>query len=116
MTYDEISEMLHETGLSLAYDHFAEGESPNPPFLIFLFPRSDNFSADGKVYQKINELNIEFYTNLKQPELEARIEAILDEHEIFYNKSEVWIADERLYEVLYSTEVLINEYEEQGSF
>ena len=116
MTYDEIIEMLHETGLPLAYDHFAEGESPNPPFLIFLFPRSDNFSADGKVYQKINELNIEFYTNLKQPELEARIEAILDEHEIFYNKSEVWIADERLYEVLYSTEVLINEYEEQGSF
>ena len=68
------------------------------------------------MYKKINELNIELYTNLKQPELEARIEAILDEHEIFYNKSEVWIADERLYEVLYSTEVLINEYEEQGSF
>ena len=109
MSYDEITEMLNETGLPLAYDHFAEGESPEPPFLIFLFPRSDNFSADGKVYKKINELNIELYTNLKQPELEARIEAVLDEHEIFYNKSEVWIADERLYEVLYSTEVLINE-------
>ena len=109
MSYDEIVEMLNETGLPLAYDHFAEGESPEPPFLIFLFPRSDNFSADGRVYKKINELNIELYTNLKQPELEARIEAVLDEHEIFYNKSEVWIADERLYEVLYSTEVLINE-------
>ena len=109
MSYDEIVEMLNETGLPLAYDHFAEGESPEPPFLIFLFPRSDNFSADGRVYKKINELNIELYTNMKQPELEARIEAVLDEHEIFYNKSEVWIAEERLYEVLYSTEVLINE-------
>ena len=109
MSYDEIVEMLNETGLPLSYDHFAEGESPEPPFLIFLFPRSDNFSADGRVYKKINELNIELYTNLKQPELEARIEAVLDEHEIFYNKSEVWIAEERLYEVLYSTEVLINE-------
>ncbi len=108
MTYDEIVSMLKETNLPIAYDHFAEGESPKPPFLIFLFPRSDNFSADGKVYQKIDELNIELYTNLKQPELEARVETVLDGHEIFYDKSEVWIAEEQLYEVLYSTEVLNN--------
>ena len=50
MTYNEIVEMAEETGLPVAYDHFAEGESPNPPFLIFLFPSSSNFSADGRVY------------------------------------------------------------------
>ena len=106
MTHNAIVEMLEETGLPLAYDHFAEGKSPRPPFLVFLFPASDNFSADGQVYQKIDELHIELYTDRKQPETEAALEAVLDRHGVFYNKSEVWIETERLYEALYSTEVL----------
>jgi hypothetical protein len=106
MTHNEIVAMLEEAGLPLAYDHFAEGESPDPPFLVFLFPSSDNLSADGRVYQKIDTLHIELYTDLKQPELEESIEAVLDGHDIFYNKTEVWIETEHLYEVLYSTEVL----------
>ena len=106
MTKTEVVRMLKGVGLPVAYDHFAEGESPDPPFLVFLFPSSDNFSADGRVYQKIDTLHIELYTDLKQPELEASIEAVLDGHDIFYNKTEVWIETEHLYEVLYSTEVL----------
>ena len=106
MTYDEIMGMLAEAPLPVAYDHFAEGESPGPPFLVFLFPSSDNFSADGTVYQKIDELHIELYTDRKQPDVESALEAVLDRHGVFYNKSEVWIETERLYEVLYSTEVL----------
>ena len=42
MTYSEIVGMLEETGLPAAYDHFSEGESPDPPFICFLFPGSDN--------------------------------------------------------------------------
>ena len=30
MTYDDVITMLEEAGLPLAYDHFAEGESPDP--------------------------------------------------------------------------------------
>lgn len=105
MTYDDIVEMLEETNLPLAYDHFAEGDSPDPPFLVFLFPSSDNFSADGQVYQKIDVLHVELYTDRKQPDVEARVETVLDRHGIFYDKTETWIPEERLYEVLYSTEV-----------
>ena len=106
MTYEMIVEVLEEAGLPLAYDHFAEGESPAPPFLIFLFPSSDNFSADGIVYQRIDALHIELYTDSKQPDVERRLETVLDRHGIFYEKTEVWIDTERLYEVLYATEVL----------
>lgn len=106
MTHNEIVEMLEEAGLPLAYDHFAEGESPAPPFLVFLFPSSDNFAADGRVYQKIDALHMELYTDRKQPDVEARLETVLNRHGIFYEKTEVWIESERLYEVLYSTEVL----------
>ena len=106
MTYSEILEMLEEAKIPLAYDHFAEGESPDPPFLVFLFPSSNNFSADGKVYQRIDALHIELYTDRKQPDLEAHLEAVLDAHDVFYEKTETWIESERLYEVLYSTEVI----------
>ena len=106
MKYEDITAMLDETGFPVAYDHFTEGEAPDPPFIVFLFPRANNFSADGKVYEKINELNIELYTDLKQPDVEAQLEDVLDRHEIFYNKNEVWIPDEKLYEVIYTMEVL----------
>lgn len=76
-----------------------------PPFLVFLYPRADNFAADGIAYFKINQLDIELYTDLKQPELEEAIEAVLLKHGIFYGKSEVWIESEKLYEVLYEMEV-----------
>ena len=109
MTYDEIVSMLEETRLPYAYDHFAEGESPAPPFLIFLFPSSSNFSADGRVYQKIDEFHLELYTDKKDPVAEAGLEAILDAHGFFYNKTEVWIPEEKLYEVLYSFEVIRTE-------
>lgn len=38
MSYEEINEMMLEMGLPFAYHHFAEGESPKSPFLIFLSP------------------------------------------------------------------------------
>ena len=109
MIYQEIMFMMEEMGLPYAYDHFAEGESPEPPFLVFLFPRSNNFSADGRVYQKINQLQLELYTDRKQPDLEKRVEAVLDSHDLFYDKSEVWIPNEKLYEVLYTTEIIYEE-------
>ena len=102
---ERLAEMLTALGLPYAYDHFAEGESPDPPFVCYLLPGSDNFSADGKVYYKINEVHIELYTDLKNPDLEQKLEDILDEASIFYNKTEVWIDSEKLYEVLYTFEM-----------
>ena len=105
MTHEEVMAMVEEIGLPYAYHHFAEGESPPPPFVVFLYPRADNFSADGVPYYKINVLDIELYTDAKDPELETRVEAVLESHGIFYAKSEVWIDSEKLYEVLFEMEV-----------
>ena len=101
---EELLQMLEEMGLPFAYHHFAEGESPEPPFVCYLLPGSNNFSADGKVYYKINEVHIELYTDWKDLAVEQDVEAVLDEHGVFYNKSEVWIESEKLYEVLYTFE------------
>ena len=97
--------MLEKTGFPFAYDHFAEGESTDPPFICYLLPGSDNFAADGRVYFRISEVRIELYTDRKDPGAEALVETVLDDAGIFYNKSEAWIQSEKLYEVLYSMEL-----------
>ena len=105
---EAITAILEQIGLPFAYDHFAEGESPDPPFICYLIPNSDNFSADGRVYYKINEIHIELYTDCKDLSAEQQVEAVLDEHGIFYEKTEVWIESENLYEVLYTFEMEVN--------
>ena len=102
---DNLLQLIAEIDLPSAYDHFSEGESPSPPFLIYLSPGSDNLAADGKVYLRIIQVHLELYTDEKNPETERIVEDVLDAHEIVYDKSEVWIETEKLYEVLYSFEM-----------
>lgn len=99
---ERLISIIKETGIPYAYDHFAEGEAPDPPFLCYLLPGSDNFSADGKVYHKISEVRLELYTDFKDLSSEQQVETALDAVGIFYNKTETWINSEKLYEVLYS--------------
>lgn len=108
MTYEEIVNIVEETGLPSAYDHFAEGDAPDPPFLVFMLPGRDDFLADDKPYVKVTTLTFELYTEYKDPELEERIEAVLEAHEIIYDKYETWINSEKLYEVNYEMEVIYN--------
>ena len=99
---ERLMAILNSIGIPYAYDHFAEGESPEPPFLCYLLPGSDNFSADGKVYHKISEVRLELYTDYKDLASEQKVEDTLDAAGLFYNKTETWIDSEKLYEVLYS--------------
>lgn len=101
--------IMREIGFPFAYHHFAEGESPSPPFLVFLTPASSNFAADGKAYFKVNEVHIELYADYKNPEVEEQVEAVLDRHGIFYNKTETFIESEQLYETLYIFEMEVTE-------
>lgn len=105
MTYEEINEMMQEIGLPFAYHHFAEGESPDPPFVLFLSPGENTFSADNLMYVSFKRLHIELYNDEKSPDTEERVEEVLHQHNIYYTKTEVWIESERLYEVLYTMEV-----------
>lgn len=98
---DELVKIIEEMDIPFAYDHFAEGESPDSPFLCYLLPGSDNFAADGRVYYKMSEVRIELYTDFKDVSLEEKVTAVLDNHGIFYEQSEVWIEEEKLYEVAF---------------
>ena len=101
-------QIVKALGLPYAYDHFAEGESPLPPFVVYKYTGANNFNADGVVYYPVAEVNIELYTDKKDIALEKRIERIFTGAEICYTKSEVWIPSEKLYEVLYGFDEILN--------
>ena len=115
MTHNEVVEVLEELSLPIAYDQFAEGESPDPPFICFLYPKSVPTGADDTVYYQLHELDIELYTDAKDPPLEQRVEKLLTEHEMFFHKSEVWIEEEKMYEVLYEVVLDLQYEDEDGS-
>ena len=99
---ERLSSIIKGVDIPYAYDHFAEGEAPDPPFLCYLLPGSRNFSADGRVFHKVSQVHLELYTDQKDPDAERAMEDVLDASGIFYDKTETWIDSEKLYEVLYS--------------
>ena len=88
---DELLAILEETGIPFSYHHFAEGEFPEPPFICYLLPEDDDFAADGINYYEIDVVQMELYTDKKDLELEHRVQQILTNHGIYYERNEVWI-------------------------
>lgn len=108
MTRANINAMLQAIGLPYEYDHFEVGKAPALPFITFTYPQSNNFAADNIVYTKRSGIVIELYCAHKDFALEDRIEAVLDQYGVFYDKSEVFIDSERAYQITYELEELIN--------
>lgn len=105
MTKERIEEMLAETGISFAYHHFTEENAVDPPFIVYLNDESSNFYADGIVYVVIGNVNIELYTDEKDYELEEKIENIFAKYNVAWEKEEIYIETEQMYEILYRMEV-----------
>lgn len=108
MRYQDIRTMLAETSLPVTYYSWPEKQVPALPYLVWYFPGSDNFAADNKVYKRILTLNIELYTENKSFATEDAVEAVLDDFSMVWDKVETFIETEKLYQVLYTMEVLID--------
>lgn len=105
MSKERIEEMLAETGLPFQYHHFTEENAVDPPFIVYLNDESSNFYADGVVYAVISSINIELYTDEKDHKLEEKIENIFKEYNVAWEKEEIYIESEQMYEILYQMEV-----------
>lgn len=99
----ELLALLKTTGLPVAYHAFKK--TPSLPYLVYLFSYSDNFGADNKVYSKADAYQVELYTTKKDPATEERVEAILDDADIYWDKAEMFIESEDMYQVLYTIEI-----------
>lgn len=107
MNLEEFKNLLETTGIPVAYYAFPEDESPGLPFICFLVSGSNNFAADGIVYKKIDHIQVELYTKNKDIESEEKVEKALSS--FYWQKEEIYLKDERCFEVLYELEVLDGE-------
>ena len=109
MTYKEVADMVASIGLPYAYYQF-DGESEREtPFVVFFYPQSDDVYADNANYAGIRRLIIELYTDNKDFETEATVEAVLLGAGLSWGKTEQYIDTERMWQVVYEMEVIINE-------
>lgn len=102
-TLEELYEILKTTGYPVAYRFF---ETPQkPPYICYLTAYSNNQSADNVVWQKINHVQIELYTDKKDREAEQKLEDALTNAGIFFESAETYIDSEKIYQKVYETEV-----------
>lgn len=103
MQAGELRTLLLTSGFPVAYHHY--DSPPSLPYLIYVFTGSDNFGADDRVYERSDNYDIELYTNKKDLASEAKIEKVLDDAWIYWEKSELHIDSEKLYQVTYSINI-----------
>lgn len=108
MKYTEIAKMIEDIGLPFAYYQFPEGTGQEPPFIVFFYSDNDDLYADESNYQRIVTLNIELYTREKDFALEQTVEGALADKDLTYYKEENYIDSEKMFQIAYEMEVLIN--------
>lgn len=114
MTTTQIASMIASIGVPYAYYQFPEGTEQPTPFVCFYYPDEPDFYADDSNYTNIKHLVIEVYTDNKDFELEATVEGALRASGMSWAKSETPIESERMFEVIYETDVVITEDNNNG--
>lgn len=112
MTTRQVAAMVASIGIPYAYYQFPEGTEQATPFICFFYPENNDIIADNSNYQKVERLAIELYTDNKDFELEAEVEAALAENGLVWSRAEEWIAEERMLEVVYEMDVIITSEED----
>jgi len=112
MKYTEVKAMLDYIkstyNVPYTYYSFPEKEAPDLPYITFYYPSSSNIPASDGVYQKVEALTIELYTENKDFALEANIESALETYGIVWDKSEDYINSEHMFMITYETEIYID--------
>jgi len=110
MTLAELYALLKQTGYPVAYHHFVASENnppPPPPFIVYWVPDEDNYGADtSEALIRSSVVHVELYTDKKDLVAEAKLEAILDSAKIHYRKTEAWIDNQKLFQVVYEFDLI----------
>lgn len=107
MKISDIKDMLAETGVPATYLQWNEPEVPPLPYICWQLPSSENFAADNKVYQQVEQLVIELYTEARDFALEKIITDVLDSYELVWDRDSTWIDSEAMNETTFTADVLI---------
>lgn len=100
MTLAQLKTTLETSGYPVAYRAFPEADAPAMPFICYMATTTDNFGADGKVYEVVQFVEVQLFTEHKDLAAEANLEAALAD--VFWQKDEELIEDELCYRIIYT--------------
>ena len=118
MTYQQVYDVvagIRVNGklLPCAYYQYStddpQNPPPPPPYLCYYYEGSDDFEADNCNYQRIRPLTLELYTDTKDFAAEQAVEDALAAAGLVYDRTETYIQSERMYMVVYTTDIIITE-------
>lgn len=109
MTFKQVAKMIKDINLPYSYYQFNDDTEQAPPFICYFYSNNGDMVADDTNYQKIERLNIELYTDEKDFDHEAAIEAALNDAGLVYSRYETYLNSESMYMVLYESDVVITE-------
>lgn len=107
MTPAQVKSMIDAVGIPSAYYQFADGTGQQPPFICYFFTSANDMSADNINYCRIERLNIELYTDVKDFALEKTLEQVLIANEIFFAKDEANLDSERMHVTVYQSDIIL---------
>lgn len=106
MTLKEVATIISSAGFPCRYSHFSE--TPVPPYVVFYYPSETDPHADNSNYINKRQLFIELFTKTKDQASEAQLEAVLKSAGFSWYKQTDFLNDEKLFQTVYETEVIIN--------
>lgn len=109
MTTQNVKALVESFGLPYAYHQFADDTGQQPPFICFFYGNSNDFLADNTNYVRIERLFVELYTDEKDFALEGQLEAVLNENEIVFAKSQGYIDSERMHVTVYESDIILED-------
>ncbi len=98
MRLEDFHNRLNTLGIPVAYRRFKS--KPSLPFVCYYVSDEDIYGSDFENLILSQDIKIELYTDKKDIEIEEKINELFHDFEL--NKSEMYIADEDLFEVMYS--------------
>lgn len=104
MTLKEFGDVLATSGLPVTYLAFPADACPSMPFVTFQETGSNNFGADGHVYQRIRSMQVDLFTEGKDEAAEMALENALSDY--FWNKYQTVDDTEDCQRYTYEIEIL----------
>lgn len=103
MTEQALKQLLSGLGIQFAYHHW--DRPPKMPYGVYFDGYTDNFEADDIAYTVVSHWSIELYARQRDRRLEERLEQLLTDAGLYWDKDAQYIDSERFYQVVYEIEV-----------
>ena len=106
MTLKEVATIISTIGYPYRYSHFSE--TPAPPYVVFYYPSETDPHADNSNYINKRQLFVELFTKTQDATAEGAVESVLKSAGWSWYKQTDFLNDEKLFQTVYETEVIIN--------